>query len=109
MGLLDFGDRSMLKTKGYRIGVGITQLTTELDKSNGSITPMVNGLVSVLRKELDEFAKITNNLSPKSLSTIEIELNGKKVTYINFIMAVRYFSADLYRITGLKLIDFDDE
>ena len=105
MGLFDFGDKAMIKTKAYHVNVGVMQLANELEKSNGILNPTIRGLVFTLKRELNEIIQLSNKLSESDKMSIMIDMNGRSVQFPAFLFTVKLISNDLYNTTGLTLLD----
>ncbi len=105
MGLFDFGDKAMIKTKAMRVNIGLMQLANELDKNNGTKSPAVVALSSALKKELKEIIDLSNKLSDSAKASIAIDMQGKSVSFPAFLFTIKFISDDLYNSTGLKLLE----
>lgn len=106
MGLLDFGDRAMIQTHAYRVGVGMLQVRDELAKSSLNL-PLIKGLARATHEEMKKMMTLANSLSLSSRSSLKVDYNGSKINYDVFITSVIVkFQSDLKSKTQIDFYSF---
>ena len=106
MGLFDFGDRAMVQTHAYRVGVGMLQVRGELNKSTLNILE-VKGIISAICEEMKKMMTLANSLSQSSRSSLKVDYNGAKINYDAFITSVIVkFQSDLMSKTQINLYSY---
>ena len=106
MGLFDFGDKAMIQTHAYRVGVGMLQVRDELNKS-----PLdkqeIGGLAWAVCAEMKKMMTLANTLSPSSRSSLKVDYNGSKIDYDTFITSIIVkFQSDLMMKTQIDFYSY---
>lgn len=106
MGLLDFGDRSMVQTLAIRVGIGLDQIREEMSKSTKEILT-IKAFCRAVGQEYKQMAIVANSLSPSSRASLKVQYRGNKIYYEEFIHSVVIkLQSDLMKKTQIDFYEF---
>lgn len=97
--LKDFGDREQVRTYAYRISVGIEQIECSKDLSE------IKGLSIAVRKDVQMMMMFASKLTRESLNCLDVNANGCKMLFANFMNELVYKSNKVVAKGGFSLIE----
>lgn len=95
--LTDFGDREQVRTYAMRIGVGLNQI------SSATSPQEIKGLSIAIKQEIQTMMTWASKLSQESINSLDINVNGRKIPYTQFIYELTQKSAEIVNRGGFSI------
>ena len=94
----DFGDREQVRTYAMRISVGLNQI------ANSTSLPEIRGLSIAIRQDVQTMMMWASKLTQESINCLDVNINGRKITFTRFIYELTQKSAEIVNKGGVNII-----